>query len=64
MDKRFLDAALSHPKGFHFGSRKCDTGFKGFFQKIIMVDFFVVRNQLFCLLRHPGTLLFALLILS
>ena len=42
MDKGFLDAALAHAHGLYFGSSKSDTGFKSLFEKIIVIDFFIV----------------------
>ena len=60
MDKGFLDAALAHAHGLYFGSSKSDTGFKSLFEKIIVIDFFIVGYLLLRLFRHPGSLLFVL----
>ena len=44
-DESLFDAAFTGAEGFYLCSCKCDPGFIGVFDKIIMKRFFVIRDQ-------------------
>ena len=56
LDVRFLDGTFAHTKRLHFRTRERDTGLKLLLDKVIMVCFFIIRDQFYrrflCIISH------------